>query len=60
MFWVFCAFVATMIMLCVWMLVSRESTPQQTWPYRFAPESGVPATVTTAVAGPTEGHPAGS
>jgi len=75
MFWVFCAFIATMILLCVWMLVSRESIPQQAWPYRSVPYSGAPASVTGAVgtgvsstgvastgvvSQPAEGQPAGS
>ncbi len=48
MFWVFCAFVATMILLCVWMLISRESTPQQVLPYGGWPVSATPAGVTDA------------
>jgi hypothetical protein len=59
MFWVFCAFVATMILLCVWMLISRESTPQQTFPYGGGPVSAAPADVTGAPGQPAESQPAG-
>ena len=48
MFWVFCAFVATMIMLSVWMLISREPARQQVVPHPAGPISAAPATVTTA------------
>jgi hypothetical protein len=57
MFWVFCAFVATMILLCVWMLISRESTPLQAFPYGGGPVSAAPADVTAAPGQPAESQP---
>ena len=33
MFWVFCAFVGTLILLCVWMLLNVDSAPDQAAPY---------------------------
>ena len=33
MFWVFCAFVGTLILLCIWMLVSVDSAPGHATPY---------------------------
>jgi hypothetical protein len=47
MFWVFCAFVATMILLCVWMLLSSESAAQPVAPQVVGPNFGAP----TAAAG---------
>jgi hypothetical protein len=53
MFWVFCAFVATMILLFAWMLVAPESTPRQVLPYQVGPTSAAPASaVGVAAAGP--------
>jgi hypothetical protein len=43
MFWVFCAFVATIILLCAWMLLSRDPAPQQASPYWAGPNSAAPA-----------------
>ena len=59
MFWVFCAFVATMILLCVWMLISRESTPQQAFPYGGGPVSAAPADLTAAPGQPAESQSTG-
>ena len=42
MFWVFCAFVATMILLCVWMLLSSESAAQPVTPQVVGPNFGAP------------------
>ncbi len=43
MFWVFCAFLATLILLCVWMLIAHESsTPQPAWPHAASPYSTAP------------------
>jgi len=33
MFWVFCAFLGTLILLCVWMLLNVDSAPAQAAPY---------------------------
>ena len=33
MFWVFCAFTATMILLCAWLLLTPEPAPEQPSPY---------------------------
>jgi hypothetical protein len=33
MFWVYCAFLGTLILLCVWMLLSGDSAPDQALPY---------------------------
>jgi hypothetical protein len=44
-FWVFCAFVATMVMLSAWMLFSRESAPQQAALQWAVPNSTAPAAV---------------
>jgi hypothetical protein len=44
MFWVFCAFLVTLIMLCVWLLLAQESpVPQQESPYGVGPYSVAPA-----------------
>jgi len=49
MFWVFCAFVATAILLCVWLLLAHDSAapdpavPHPAGPYAAAPYSAVPA-----------------
>jgi hypothetical protein len=44
MFWVFCAFVATLIMLCVWLLLAQESPAQAAAsPYHAGPYSAAPA-----------------
>jgi hypothetical protein len=49
MFWVFCAFLATLIMLCVWLLLAQESPAQAAAsPYHVGPYSAAPA----AAAGP--------
>jgi hypothetical protein len=59
MFWVFCAFVATMILLSAWMLIFRESTPQQA--FQFGGQvSAAPTGVTGAPGQPTGSQPAGS
>jgi hypothetical protein len=60
MFWVFCAFVATMILLCVWMLISRESTPQPAFQYGSGPVSAASTSSTGAQGEPAESQPAGS
>jgi hypothetical protein len=40
MFWVFCAFVGTMILLCFWMLLAHEpAAPHQASPYQAGPYS---------------------
>ena len=59
MFWVFCAFVATMMLLCAWMLLTREATAQAASPYQFAPLSSAPAAATGAPGKPAESQPAG-
>ena len=59
MFWVFCAFVATMVLLCVWMLVVREPAPQHSAPYPFAPNPAATASVTGPPGQPAESQPAG-
>jgi hypothetical protein len=44
MFWVFCAFLATLILLCVWMLLAHESAASQpAWSYQAGPYSAAPA-----------------
>jgi len=44
MFWVFCAFVGTMILLGVWMLLAHEpAAPRQALPYQAGPYSTAPA-----------------
>ena len=49
MFWVFCAFVATMILLCVWMLLAYGSAaPEQASPYQVGPYSVAPTTFVDA------------
>jgi hypothetical protein len=49
MFWVFCAFVATMILLCAWMLLAHESAaPQQASPYQVGPYAAAPSAVAGA------------
>ena len=58
MFWVFCAFLATLIMLCVWLLLAQESpAPQQVSPYGVGPYSVAPAEA--ADAGASTGVTAG-
>jgi hypothetical protein len=59
MFWVFCAFVATMILLCVWMLISRETTPQPVFQYGGGPVSAAPTGLTGAPGQPAGSQPAG-
>lgn len=46
-FWVYCAFVATLILLCVWMLVAHESAGSS-----FRPGSPAPAWGESAPGGP--------
>ena len=44
MFWVFCAFLATLIMLCVWLVLAQESPAQAAaWPHHVGPYSAAPA-----------------
>lgn len=60
MFWVYCAFVATLILLCIWMLVAHE--PAAGSPLRLgaaAPVWGEPASGGPA-GGPTADGPAAS
>jgi hypothetical protein len=48
MFWVFCAFVATMILLCIWMMLSREPVSRQVSPYDLGPSPASPASAGNA------------
>jgi hypothetical protein len=57
MFWVFCAFVATMILLCAWMLIAHESTPRQALPSQGGPSAAAPAAVAGAEAQPAAAGP---
>jgi uncharacterized membrane protein YagU involved in acid resistance len=43
MFWVYCAFLATLILLCVWMLLAAEGAIEQTAAYPGQPQAGTPA-----------------
>jgi hypothetical protein len=57
MFWVFCAFLATLIMLCVWLLLAQESPAQvPASPYHAGAYS--PAAATGATDGVFTGAPA--
>jgi len=40
MFWVYCAFLATLILLCVWMLLASDATGSQAVPYATQPNLG--------------------
>ena len=53
MFWVFCAFLVTLIMLCVWLVLAQESpAPQQASPYGVGPYSVAPAAAADVAASP--------
>jgi hypothetical protein len=56
MFWVFCAFLATLILLCIWMLIAHESgAPQQAWPHNAGPHQAGPYAPAPASAAGTAG-----
>jgi hypothetical protein len=40
MFWVYCAFLATLILLCIWMLLASDATGNQAVPYASQPNLG--------------------
>jgi hypothetical protein len=42
MFWVYCAFLATLILLCAWMLLAPDSAANQAVPYPGQPQAGTP------------------
>jgi hypothetical protein len=42
MFWVFCAFVGTLILLCIWMLLTIDSPPDRAAFYPGLPYQGQP------------------
>jgi hypothetical protein len=70
MFWVFCAFLGTLILLCIWMLLTIESPPDraqfypgppyQGLPYQGLPYQGQPYWSGTAVPSDAAQPPAGS
>ncbi len=43
MFWVYCAFLATLILLCVWMLLASDAAGDQAVPYAGQPYLGTDA-----------------
>ncbi len=49
MFWVYCAFLATLLLLCLWMLLASDSSDDQAVPYPGQPGSG-----TGAAGGPAQ------
>jgi hypothetical protein len=49
MFWVYCAFLATLILLCVWMLLASDAAGGQATPY-----TGQPGWGTGAAGGPAQ------
>jgi hypothetical protein len=58
MFWVFCAFLATLILLCIWMLIAHESaTPQQAWAYNAGPHQAGPYAAAPASAAGAADYP---
>jgi hypothetical protein len=42
MFWVYCAFLGTLILLCAWMLLSQDSAPDRSPAYPGLPYQGQP------------------
>ena len=40
MFWVYCAFLATLILLCIWMLLAPDAAGSQAFPYASQPNLG--------------------
>jgi len=49
MFWVYCAFLATLILLCAWMLLASDTATDQAGLYPGQPQAGTPAS-----GGPTQ------
>jgi len=53
MFWVYCAFLATLILLCAWMLLAPDTAADQAVLYPGQPQAGPPAS-----GGPSQPMPA--
>jgi hypothetical protein len=61
MFWVFCVFLGTLILLCAWMLLAHQSPAwQQASPYQVGPTSVAPVAVAGAGAAAVAGAGAGA
>jgi hypothetical protein len=66
MFWVYCAFLATLILLCVWMLLAPDTRTEGAVAYPGQPQPGTPATAgapqptQASLAGHAEVPPTGS
>ena len=65
MFWVFCAFVGTLLLLCIWMLLTVDSPPDRAafypgLPYQGQPYQGQPYWSGTVVAPDATQPPTGS
>jgi hypothetical protein len=43
MFWVYCAFLATLLLLCIWMLLASDTATDRAVPYPGQPLPGTPA-----------------
>ncbi|HEY2316425.1 MAG TPA: hypothetical protein VGH96_22655 [Streptosporangiaceae bacterium] len=61
MFWVFCVFLGTLILLCAWMLLAHQSpASQQASPYQVGPTSVAPVAVAGAGAAAVAGAGSGA
>jgi hypothetical protein len=56
MFWVFCAFLATLILLCGWLMLAHQAAPGRAVPSPVGPEAAAPYSA-AAAGGPEAGVP---